>query len=137
MVALGLDFVNLPSLLILSVSQLPDRERCLRESCRRPRETEPLPICMQMVESSLARRAASSYRIAWSCLRRRLHISKVGLKKWPPRKAATMTAIKFNYQRKIVILWMYAVIEPLPELAPSNWKLMSRSPCAQPRLSAE
>jgi hypothetical protein len=33
---LGLDFVNLPSLLILSVSQLPGRERCLlpdRECC--------------------------------------------------------------------------------------------------------
>jgi hypothetical protein len=44
---------------------------------------------------------------------------------------------RFRYQRKIVILWMYAVIEPLPELAPSNWKLMSRSPRAQPRLSAE
>ena len=44
---------------------------------------------------------------------------------------------KFPYQRKIVILWMYAVIEPLPELAPSNWKLMSRSPGAQPSFSAE
>jgi hypothetical protein len=32
----GPDFVNLPSLLILSVSQLPDRERCLRESRRLP-----------------------------------------------------------------------------------------------------
>jgi hypothetical protein len=33
---LGLDFANLPSLLVLSVSQLPDRERCLRESRRLP-----------------------------------------------------------------------------------------------------
>jgi hypothetical protein len=60
---LGLDFANLPSLLILSSrSFLAENAVCANPAaCPRPRETEPLPICMQMVESPLARRAASSY----------------------------------------------------------------------------
>jgi len=57
-------------------------------------------------------------------------------KEWPPRKAAIMTNTS-SYQRKIVILWMYAVMEPLPLLVPSSWKLISRSPFAQPSCSAE
>jgi hypothetical protein len=75
---LGLDFVNFPSLLILSVPQLPDRECVLRESRRLPPSKRhwPLPICVQMVESPLTRRAASSHRIVWSCRRRRSIISE-------------------------------------------------------------
>jgi prophage maintenance system killer protein len=42
-----------------------------------------------------------------------------------------------SYQRKMVILWIKAVMEPLPPLAPSSWKLISKSPCAQPKCSAE
>ena len=53
---LGLDFVNLPSLLILSVSQLPDQERCQlpdrmlscanSAACLRPRDTGHRPsVC--------------------------------------------------------------------------------------------
>jgi hypothetical protein len=42
-----------------------------------------------------------------------------------------------SYQRKMVILWIKAVMEPLPPLAPSSWKLISKSPRAQPKCSAE
>jgi hypothetical protein len=75
---LGLDFVNFPSLLILSVPQLPDRECC---PARIPppasvQETLAIAICVQMVESPLTRRAASSHRIVWSCRRRRSIISE-------------------------------------------------------------
>jgi hypothetical protein len=58
-------------------------------------------------------------------------------KKMAAPKGGHHDSNNFGYQRKIVILWMYAVIEPPLELAPSNWKLISRSPRAQPRLSAE
>ena len=57
-------------------------------------------------------------------------------KEWPPRGAAIIINDLIAYQWKTVILWANAVMEPLPELAPSSWKLISRVPGAQPRCSA-
>ena len=56
----------------------------------------------------------------------------------PKRMAAPRGGHHLNtltYQWKTVILWANAVMEPLPPLAPSNWKLISRVPGAQPRCS--